>query len=242
MIYGIFSDVHANLEALNQVLEALEVRGAERLVCLGDIVGYGPNPNEVTSLIREKCAFSILGNHDNVALGREAHVHFNPHAQKSIDWTQKVLNEETKEYLGGLPYLVREEGCYFVHASPKSPSDWFYVNSLDDSVEALDFCPDQICFIGHTHFPSFVIKENDQSYKVPDENYYKLGENERILVNVGSTGQPRDKIPKASAVIFNSETLEFEILRIEYEISETQAKMQELNFPSFLIHRLGTGQ
>lgn len=242
MIYGIFSDVHANIEALTAIYQALEEHQVERFVCLGDIVGYGPNPNEVVRGVQERCDICVLGNHDNVALGREAHEHFNPHAQQVIDWTQDVLEEDVKEYLSKRPYLERENDIYFVHASPKSPADWFYVNSLDDSVEAFDFCPDRICFIGHTHCPSFVIRESDQSFKVLDEDYVKLREGQRILINVGSVGQPRDRNPQTSACIYNSETQEFTLIRVDYDFGATQKKMKDLKFPSFLIHRLTSGQ
>lgn len=242
MIYGVFSDVHANIEALESILATLKSRQVERLVCLGDIVGYGPNPNEVVRSVRDHCDICILGNHDNVALGREAHEHFNPHAQFVIDWTHNVLEEDVKTYLQERPYIEREEGLYFVHASPKSPADWFYVNSLDDSVEAFDFCPDDVCFIGHTHCPSFVIKSSDQSFQVVDESKVTLSEGQRILVNVGSVGQPRDRNPQTSACIYDSETKEFEMIRIDYDFVKTQEKMNRLKFPSFLVHRLTSGQ
>ncbi len=242
MIYGVFSDVHANVEALDAIYQELTERQVEKFVCLGDIVGYGPNPNEVVQMIKDKCDICILGNHDNVALQREAHEHFNPLAQYVIHWTQEVLNDSSIEYLKERPYLIRDNGVYFVHASPKSPSDWFYVNSLDDSVEALDFCPDDICFIGHTHCPGFVVKESNESYSVLDKNYFQLKEGQKILINVGSVGQPRDKNPQTSACIYNSETQEFELIRINYDFVSTQNKMVELKFPSFLVHRLTTGQ
>lgn len=242
MKYGIFSDVHANIEALDAILETLNSHGVEKFVCLGDIVGYGPNPNEVVRKVAEVCDICVLGNHDNVALKREAHEHFNPHAQNVIDWTQNILEEDVKDYLSKRPYLEREDGIYFVHASPKSPADWFYVNSLDDSVEAFDFCPDRICFIGHTHCPSFVIKESDQSFKVLDDDAVVLQDDQRILINVGSVGQPRDRNPKTSACIYDSETQSFELLRIDYDFGTTQQKMKDLKFPAFLIHRLSSGQ
>lgn len=242
MRYGVFSDVHANIEALDAIIETLESSGVDRYVCLGDMVGYGPNPNEVVQRIQEICDICVLGNHDNVALGREDHEHFNPYAQSVIDWTQSVLTDDVKKFLSKRPYIERENGIYFVHASPKSPADWFYVNSLDDSVEAFDFCPDQVCFIGHTHCPSFVIKESDQSFKVLDGDYVELQETQRILINVGSVGQPRDKNPCTSACIYDTDHQSFELIRIPYDFGRTQHKMKALKFPAFLIHRLSSGR
>jgi diadenosine tetraphosphatase ApaH/serine/threonine PP2A family protein phosphatase len=238
----LFSDVHANLSALEAVLKRGESLGADEYICLGDVVGYGPNPNEVVALIQKTVRLTILGNHDNVSLGRENPEHFNKHASAAIEWTRNILNEDTKSYLATLPYIESTDEYYYVHASPKSPADWFYVNSLDEAVEAFEFFHQDFCFIGHTHCPSLVVEGADQSYKILDENEIILSEGQRVLVNVGSVGQPRDRNNKASFAIWYTEARQVNLYRVDYDIYNTQESMREKKLPSFLIHRLQEGR
>ncbi len=223
------------------VLEALQHRSIDKYICLGDIVGYGPQPNECIDLIREKCEITILGNHDNMAIGREKSEHFNSHALKAIEWTQNVLTEENAAFLKKLPYLYKNEQFQFVHASPKSPADWYYLSHLDDSVDAFEYFEEPICFIGHTHCPSIVI-QNGSSYHVKEEPYHQLQFGERMIVNVGSVGQPRDRDNRASFCIFDSDSWTVDLIRIPYDFYETQSKIRESRLPEFLAQRLSEGR
>lgn len=243
MKYGIYSDIHGNLEALTRVLESMKNLGVEKQVCLGDIVGYGPFPNECVELVAENSHITILGNHDSVAIGRESSEGWNNYnAQKAIEWTSKVLTPASIDFFSKLPYMVSEPPLLFVHASPWSPADWKYVSSLDDAVDAFSFFTEKICFIGHTHWPIIVIMEGEQSFKVSETLNYTLQPNQRILVNDGSVGQPRDRNPLASWCYCDTETMTVEIIRVAYDISKTQAAMQKSGFAEFLINRLSEGR
>jgi len=242
MRYGIFSDIHGNLEALEAVFARMDELGVERRVCLGDLVGYCANPNECVELIRQKSNLTILGNHDSVALGRESSENFNFYARRAIEWTKENLTPATIDYLKTLSYLETEGDLCFVHASPRSPADWYYVSGLDDAVDAFGFFKQRICFIGHTHWPSLVTMDNEQSFRICESFAYTLGKNQRLLVNVGSVGQPRDRNPNASFCICDSDTLSVEVMRVPYDIEKAQEKMRKLNFADFLITRLSEGR
>jgi predicted phosphodiesterase len=242
MKYGIYSDIHSNLEALEKVLESMETLGVERRICLGDAVGYGANPNECVNLIRNVSAVTLLGNHDSVALGRESSENFNFYARKAIEWTKENLDGPSVEFLDKLPYVVDEPPLTFVHASPRSPVDWYYITSFDDAIDAFSFFNEKICFVGHTHIPSIVVMENEQSFWVSETLSHKLLPNQRILVNVGSVGQPRDRIPSASWCLCDTNAMTVEIVRVNYDINKTQERMRRLGFAEFLINRLAEGR
>ncbi len=242
MKYGIFSDIHSNLEALTQVMDAMDQVGVERRICLGDAVGYGANPNECVKMIKERSAVFLLGNHDSVALGRESSENFNFYARKAIEWTKENLSQESYNILDKLPYVVDEPPLSFVHASPRSPVDWYYITSFDDAIDAFSFFNERVCFVGHTHIPSIVIMENEQSFWVSESLAHRMLPNQRILVNVGSVGQPRDRVPLASWCYFDTQTMTVEIVRVQYDISKTQAEMRKLDFAEFLVNRLAEGR
>lgn len=242
MRYGIFSDIHSNLEALTSVFESMDSRGVTRRVCLGDAVGYGASPNECVELIREKSQITLLGNHDSVALGRESSENFNFYARKAIEWTKENISESTRSFLDKLAYVVDEPPLTFVHASPRSPVDWYYITSFDDAIDAFSFFNERICFVGHTHMPSIVVMENEQSFWVSETLNHKLLPNQRVLVNVGSVGQPRDRIPLASWCYCDTDEMVLEIVRVPYNIAKTQERMRENDFAEFLINRLAEGR
>jgi diadenosine tetraphosphatase ApaH/serine/threonine PP2A family protein phosphatase len=242
MRYGIYSDIHGNLEALQAVLESMKSLGVERRICLGDLVGYCANPNECVDVIRGNSDLVILGNHDSVALGRETSENFNFYARRAIEWTRENLSKESIDFLNGLSYLENEGELCFVHASPRSPADWYYVTSLDDAVDAFSFFRQRVCFVGHTHWPVIVVMEGEQSFRICDTLSYTLEKGQRMLVNVGSVGQPRDRNPLASWTICDSETLSVEIVRVPYDIGKTQKKMRDNEFADFLVHRLSEGK
>ncbi len=242
MKYGIYSDIHANLEALQTVLASMDSHGVERRVCLGDAVGYGPFPNECISLIQEVSSVTILGNHDSVALGRETSEQFNFFAKNAIEWTKSILTQSSKDTMQKWPYVLDEPPLTFVHASPRSPADWTYIATLDEAVDAFSYFSQKICFIGHTHLPVIVVMEGQQSFFVSDKLEHSLLPNQRILVNVGSVGQPRDGVPSACWCLCDSESLTVRVIRVEYDIEKTQKSMFEKGIDDFLINRLAMGK
>ncbi len=242
MKYGIFSDIHGNLEALNQVMKSMDDLNVGRRICLGDAVGYGPSPNECVRIIREQSAVTLLGNHDSVALGRETSENFNLYARKAIEWTREVLEPDVRKFLEALPFEVRETPLDFVHASPRSPPDWHYITNFDEAIDAFSFFSQKICFVGHTHIPSLVVKEEGQAFWVSETLSHDLKKEERMLVNVGSVGQPRDRVSAASWCLCDTQSMRVEIIRVPYNILKTQELMRAKGFADFLINRLAEGR
>jgi len=242
MLYGIYSDIHGNLEALQAVMSAMDSLGVDRRVCLGDAVGYCANPNECVEIIRDRSDIVILGNHDSVALGRESSENFNFYARRAIEWTRENIDKDTVDFLQTLDYVKNDGELCFVHASPRSPADWYYVTSLDDAVDAFSFFKQRICFVGHTHWPVIVVMEAEQSFRICDTLSHTIEGDQRMLVNVGSVGQPRDRNPQASFCLCDSDSLSVEIVRVPYEMGITQDKMRKHEFPDFLIQRLAEGR
>lgn len=240
--YGIFSDIHGNLEALTAVLTKMEELGVEKRVCLGDVVGYGPNPNECVDLVRKHADLTILGNHDSVALGWEASENFNFYARRAIEWTRENLTPGSQEFLKSLRYMECENDLCFVHASPHSPADWYYITDLEDAADSFSFFKERICFIGHTHFPVIVVREGEQAFRICDTYSYLPKPGERMLVNDGSVGQPRDRNSMASFAICDSDTGAVDIHRVGYPVAVTQEKMRTLGFADFLVSRLAEGR
>jgi predicted phosphodiesterase len=212
-MFAIISDVHSNLAALNTVLADIEQRGVKGIVCLGDVVGYGPNPRECVDLIRRKCRVCIMGNHDHAVLYEPTN--FNAAAERAAYWTRRVLESEPDaeqrnarwEFLGRLPVRAKENDILYVHASPRRPiNEYIFPEDVFTNpqkvlanFERLDA---RCCFLGHTHQPGVFLDDPyfDPPNELPDSPFFELDE-ERAIINVGSVGQPRDRDPRASYVI-----------------------------------------
>jgi len=242
MLYGICSDIHSNATAFKAVLESMHDNGVERKVCLGDIVGYGVDTDECVDLVRENMDFCLIGNHDSVAVKNESSEGFNPYAKQAIEWTQKHLSKESISYIRSLPYIHEENDICFVHASPLSPADWVYVTDLEDALNAFDHFSERYCFVGHTHSPVIIASRPLAIPKILDEYEYVIANTERLLVNVGSVGQPRDRDPRACWCLLDTETKCVRLIRVNYDIRETQNRMKKQGMPSFLIDRLSVGR
>ena len=242
MLYGICSDIHSNATAFKAVLESMRDNGVERKVCLGDIVGYGVDTDECVDLVRENMDFCLIGNHDSVAVKNESSEGFNPYAKQAIEWTQKHLSKESVAYIRSLPYIHEENDICFVHASPLSPADWVYVTDLEDALNAFDHLSERYCFVGHTHSPVIIASRPMAIPKILDEYEYVIANTERLLVNVGSVGQPRDRDPRACWCLLDTETKCVRLIRVDYDIRETQNRMKKQGMPSFLIDRLSVGR
>ena len=242
MLYGICSDIHSNATAFKAVLESMRDNGVERKVCLGDIVGYGVDTDECVDLVRENMDFCLIGNHDSVAVKNESSEGFNPYAKQAIEWTQKHLSKDSVAYIRSLPYIHEENDICFVHASPLSPADWVYVTDLEDALNAFDHFSERYCFVGHTHSPVIIASRPMAIPKILDEYEYVIANTERLLVNVGSVGQPRDRDPRACWCLLDTETKCVRLIRVDYDIRETQNRMKKAGMPSFLIDRLSVGR
>jgi len=258
-MFAVLSDIHSNLEALTVVLADIQKRGIETIYCLGDVVGYGPNPKECLDLTIEKTKWCVLGNHDYATLYEPTN--FNYPAEQASFWTREVLETEEEKrrsdrhwsFLGNLPMrqsLQIEIGTNkaiidFVHASPRRPineyifPDDVYTNPA--KVRLLFERVKHICFVGHTHMPGVFLGEPD--FYLPDElgNVYPIVEGEKAIINIGSVGQPRDKDNRASYVYVNENQVHF--VRLQYDFETTMEKIMAIEqLDNFHAERLRDGR
>jgi len=272
--FAIISDIHSNLEALEAVFADIDARGIKEVICLGDIVGYGANPKECLDLVRRRCRVTLMGNHDHAVLFEPTN--FNLPAERACYWTRQLLEEEPDpavrrerwKFLGELPVRVKETDVLFVHASPRRPMNEYifpedvFTNpqKVIANFERLDA---RICFVGHTHQPGVFVDDPyfDPPHELPDSPFYEM-DNERVIVNVGSVGQPRDRDTRACYVVVHRrpEALEsgteslvatalgcsveqVEFVRVEYDLERTVSKiLAEPNLEDMLGSRLYEGR
>lgn len=232
MTYAVISDIHSNLEALQQAMSIIDERKVGEIICLGDVVGYGSNPNECVDIIRARCSAVVLGNHDAAALDPSLAHDFNPIAKRAVTWTAEHLTVQSREFLSSLPLIERRENLLFVHSSPDKPGDWDYILDGDDAFSALRHVEEKICFIGHTHIPGIFSQRGRAKSITTDEKY---------LVNVGSIGQPRDGNPMLSFGVFDPTSWEYELIRSEYDILQAAEKIYRAKLPEELGNRLMYG-
>jgi predicted phosphodiesterase len=244
MRYAFISDIHANLEALEAVFDDINSQAIDQIICLGDIVGYGANPNECADIVKKKCPTILLGNHDAAAVELLSTQHFNIHAKIAIEWTTQSLRKEVKETLMGLLLKSTVEQMTLVHATPYEPNMWYYITSLEEAAFNFQFFDTQICLVGHTHIPIIIVLDDQKELYVHQDTSIRLSETPgaRLLINVGSVGQPRDRNPKSCYGIFDTDTTEFIYRRVAYNIDKTQQKMKKIKMPDFLITRLEDGR
>ncbi len=229
MRIAVLSDVHSNLPALEKILSHIKSIHVDRIYCTGDIVGYGPFPNECIELIKDHCHGVVLGNHDAGLIGKAELKAFNKPGRKALEWTMKKIKEKNLTYLSGLPLMIEQEDITFVHSNPSNPDKWNYVTSLGDAREAFQAFSTSFCFIGHTHIPS-VISE--------DFSLHKVVRGKRFLINTGSVGQPRDGNPGAAFGIFDTEKWHYELKRIEYDVNTMINAIENSGLPKLLSRRL----
>jgi len=243
MRYGLFSDVHSNLEAMTVVADALKKEGVEQYLCLGDLIGYYANPVETLDLISSlKCWKTVLGNHDAGCLGKTDLSRFSGPAADAIRWTQKQLKPHHYELLSSL--RLREEigDIQLVHSSPFQSEEWHYMTKLEDVERNFRYFQGFICFFGHVHKPFIAEQKIDGSVRILEETETTLQKDCRYIVNVGSVGQPRDGNPKTCYVVYDSETLKIKITRLDYDFETTARKTTEAGLSEYLATRLKTGK
>lgn len=239
MRYVLISDIHGNLEALQAVMSFARNLEPYQLYCLGDVVGYGADPQECLELMRREAHLILAGNHDLAVAGVIGSDDFNEIAQTAVNWTRSALDDEELNALSNLP-LVYIDGDYcFSHATPIEPMRFAYIRGLEDIAEVLSAIGQRFCFVGHTHLPVLVrMDEKRGKLEIIHENRVNIEDGYRYFVNVGSIGQPRDSNPDACMVILDEEAESIEFFRVPYDISACQDKILSEGLPSFLAERL----
>lgn len=234
----VISDIHGNLEALNKVLGYIDkLEGEKRVVCLGDIVGYGPDPAECFRIVESLTDKICLGNHEDSILDTDYDYQMTKHAIEAIRWTRGILGEEIREAINRLPLQIEEDNVLYVHASPDDPMRWKYITNARNAYSSLIEMKHSLCFVGHSHIPG-IYAYNELQW---DSNKATLSKDDKTIVNVGSIGQPRDGSPMLSFAVFDDDNWSVEIIRLEYEYQKTMAKIEIANLPLFLAERLARG-
>ncbi len=241
----IISDIHGNLEALQTVMKSAQGKGFDRTWCLGDIIGYGPNPNECVEAVREVAELVVPGNHDWAVLGKLDINNFNADAKTAILWTRGQLAPGNRVWLASLN--VREVVGQFtlLHGSPRHEI-WEYITDTSVAAKQWDYFETAMCLYGHTHVPAlFTLREgkkhgNTFSFSFPWGKPFPLPKS-RLLINPGSVGQPRDSDPRASYAIWDDEAGTWTFHRVKYPIEITQRKMRQAGLPIRLALRLSYG-
>lgn len=241
----VLSDIHANLAALEAVLKDAATVGYDVVWCLGDTVGYGPEPDECVARVRSLRPEAVVGNHDWAAVGRMDVDDFNPEARRAVLWTQKHLNPSSMAWLRLLPSEPLMEGAFtLTHGSPRDPV-WEYILRPSDASENLAYFDTPFCLVGHTHVPALHIwNARDGKVRLAAPlvgRAMPLQSGARIIINPGSVGQPRDNDPRAAYAILDTEQMTWLPRRAAYPIEITQAHMRAAGLPERLINRLAFG-
>ncbi|MBI2872780.1 MAG: metallophosphoesterase family protein [Chloroflexi bacterium] len=236
----VMADIHGNLEALRAVLDhARQMGGFGRVWCMGDVVGYGPDPGPCVDMVEELSSTCVAGNHDWAAVGKVDTRDFNPHAAAAIAWTDAQLTPGQREYLSSLPLTLQEEGATLVHGSLRDPI-WEYLVDTGAARATFDLCQTPLCLVGHSHMP-FVCTQGEGFRRVRGEGDGVALGPARLILNPGSVGQPRDGDPRASYMLLDIVAQAAYHYRVAYAIGETQGKMERAGLPRPLIDRLSQG-
>lgn len=240
MRYALIADIHGNLEAFTAVLNSIEKEEVDRILCVGDIVGYGANPVECISLVRERCSKVVAGNHDYASIGLADIDYFNPFAKDALIWTSERLGEEEINYLAGLKLIERENGFTFLHATLNSPRDWGYILNTFDAAVNFELQTDPVCFVAHSHVPVVYVKRDN--FISGHRFVSKIEPGCQYIINVGSVGQPRDGDWRACYVVYDLQLQTLKLRRVEYDVETTQRKILEAGLPQILADRLSIGR
>ena len=242
MRVAVVSDIHGNLHALEAVLSAVDALEPDELWCLGDIVGYGPRPNECCRIVRERASVCLVGNHDLGVLGTIDLAEFSGEAATAAYWTRSILDDDARSFLTGLRPSAEAQGLELYHASPLDPV-WEYVLTEEAARAALDATEAPAVLVGHSHVALALTPENGEiaGGLAPDGASAEFGER-RFLLNPGSVGQPRDGDPRAAFLLLDLAARRAEFHRVEYSIEQTQREIADAGLPAILGQRLAHGQ
>jgi len=246
MKYAVFGDIHANWEALEAVLEDAEELGCTDYICLGDIVGYNANPQECLHKVQEMGCPVVKGNHDEEAAIDTSLEGLNPLAARALHWTRESLSEDDRKWLREMKLVRQVRDFTIVHATLDTPGGWSYVTNKFDAMASFSYQFTQLCFHGHTHTPRFYVKEGSVEAVAGNETdlgrKVELVTGRKYFVNAGSVGQPRDGDWRAAYAIYDVDSHEVTIRRIEYDLDKAQQKILDSGLPEMLANRLAIGK
>ena len=240
MKYGILGDIHSNLEALDAVLEQMAAQGVEKYVSVGDLVGYGANPTECIARVRKLETLVVAGNHDFAAVDKLNIDFFNTYARESALWTREALSDEEKDYIRSLSLVETCEDFTVVHSTLYSPELFEYIQTSYDAHLSFEQQSTTVSFMGHSHVPVNFFKRRNVSFNMDTE--IRLEEGVKVMINVGSIGQPRDENPDAVCVVYDSGDNLIRVSRVPYDIDKASKKILDAGLPEILAERLKYGR
>lgn len=242
MRIGLISDIHSNLEALQVVLGTMKRLKIDRYICLGDLVGYGANPNEVMDLVRPIVDFTTLGNHDAAVAGRMEYHYYYESAREALTWTRQLLSPENINYLKELPYIrTLGEVCY-VHGEPINPELFNYVYLIAQATELVEQYDklSYVTFVGHSHLRRVFELSPTGAVELPVENI-SLRPDHKYVIAIGSVGQPRDYDPRACFLIYDEDQKRVEFYRVDYDVDAAAEAIMRSGLPEYFATRLFSG-
>lgn len=242
MRYAIISDIHGNLEAFKEVLNALSKERIDTYLSIGDVVGYGADPKECIKLLKSiNPAALIAGNHEWGVVGMKDLEYFNGLAKKGIIWTKTILDKDEIDYLKSFELVYEDNNMTLVHGTLNSPEEFYYIFDIDDAYVTISLMKNPLCFVGHSHLPA-IFATIDSKVIYIEEEKIKIDTERKYVINVGSVGQPRDGDPRASYAVYDDEEMTVEIKRAEYDVKRTQEKILAAGLPARLADRLSEGR
>jgi predicted phosphodiesterase len=237
MRYAIVADIHGNLEALETAREYIAKHDLTRVVCLGDSIGYGANPNECLQWVFAHAELHVLGNHEAAVIHEKVRLHFNDYARVAIDWTAERLDPGLVCKIKELPFLQISDPMTLAHGTVHSPERFDYMFDLPDAHRSFLAMKARVAFVGHSHIPCFFTEREPACGRL-SEGVLKLKDGERYILNPGSIGQPRDRDPRLSLGVFDADELTFEIVRLPYDNKKAAQKIRAEGLPRLLADRL----
>ncbi|MBI3945098.1 MAG: metallophosphoesterase family protein [Armatimonadetes bacterium] len=245
MRYGIVSDIHGNLQALEAVAERLSADRVDAYLCLGDVVGYGADPNACCERVRSLPGLRVVGNHDRAAIGAFDLQWFNDHARAALEWTARVLTPENREFLAALPETASGSAFLLAHGSPANPVAGYIMDAFG-ATAGLDVRREPLCFVGHTHVPGAFARPRGRRLCArldfrPGQPL-ALAPDCECLVNCGAVGQSRDGNPDAACGVYDTESGTVACLRVPYDVGAAQARIHAAGLPAWLADRLAPGR
>lgn len=240
MKFAIIADIHANLEALEVVLADAKNEKVTHYACLGDVVGYNANPKECLDIVRGMGMPCVKGNHDEYCSSEGALDGFNPAAAQAVQWTRNQLTTDDRQWLRDLKYMRLVTSFSIVHATLDGPQRWGYVFDKLAAAASFTYQNTSVCFFGHTHVPVAFVR--DSVVRGGSYSKFRVEPGKKYFVNVGSVGQSRDGVPKATYVVYDVDTQTIELRRLDYDMAKTQAKIVAAGLPKRLADRLADGR
>lgn len=240
MKYALISDVHGNLEALTTAFKEIEEIGVDKILCLGDAIGYGANPEECAIIIKEKCDVCLMGNHEAAVVGNLDISYFTPYAKDAALWTRNNISEATLSWASELPLMSEMDGFTMIHGSLYEPEMFNYVQTIADAEYNFNILETDLLFLGHSHQPLAFFNTEPMTYTLGPE--IELDNADKVIVNIGSVGQPRDENPQSCFAVYDTEANTVDLHRMDYDHQKTAGKIIAAGLPEALAMRLSIGR